>query len=891
MKKVITWALLLAMVLSVFAGCGTQEEAKPTEIQTPVATEAPVAADENLANAIAYLKTIYKNEGGLSPADFQRLGTIRVADVPYEVVYTVDCDESVVKVVKGEDGMVTIDVNEASDVEVPYVLTATITGTDGKTMSLTWNHVVPVSMAGRYDEIVDAGYALEDGESLSYEATLKGVITAIDTPYSDQYKNITVTIQVAGREDKPIMCYRLKGEGADALAVGDTITVTGTIKNYKGTIEFDAGCVLDEVISGGGSSKAPEDPAEIVAAAYELGVGESLPYTATLTGVIIDVPTGYNPKYGNVTIIIAVEGKRITCFRMKGEDEGIKSLHLNDTVTVTGVIKNYKGTIEFDAGCHMDELVRGTPPQGPKDPLEHIDAAYEAKPGYALGYTSTLTGNVVSVDTPYSTVYENVTVTIVVPGREDKPIQCFRLKGEGVDKVGVGDTITVHGWLMNYKGKVEFAASCYMQKFIDNPDPVAPATPAEIVDAAYALAEGEALPYNATLTGTVTKVNTAYSEQYKNVTVTIQVAGREDKPIECYRMKGETAATVKEGDVITVTGKLKNYKGKIEFDAGCTFTQVKRPTTPAEIVDAAYELAEGKALEGKYTLTGTVTKVNTAYSEQYKNVTVTIAVAGKEDKPIECFRMKGEGADVVKEGDVITVTGTLKNYKGKIEFDAGCTFISANAPEEEKPTPTTPAEIVDAAYALEKDETLGEFTLTGVITGIGTAYSEQYKNVTVTIVVAGKSDKPIECFRLKGEGADVIKPGDTVTVTGTIKNYNGKVQFDKATIVSFTATEEEKPALNTPAEIMAAAAALKDGESLDRPYTLSGVITEIDTPYSEQYKNVSVVISVNGTDATILCFRLKGDNAATIAVGDTITVNGTIKNYGGVIEFTNCNIV
>ena len=53
-----------------------------------------------------------------------------------------------------------------------------------------------------------------------------------------------MTILVAGLENYPIMCYRLAGEGAESLAVGDTITVTGILKNYKGTIEFDAGCTL-----------------------------------------------------------------------------------------------------------------------------------------------------------------------------------------------------------------------------------------------------------------------------------------------------------------------------------------------------------------------------------------------------------------------------------------------------------------------------------------------------------------------------------------------------------------------------------------------------------------------------------------------------------------------
>lgn len=36
--------------------------------------------------------------------------------------------------------------------------------------------------------------------------------------------------------------------------------------------------------------------------------------------------------------------------------------------------------------------------------------------------------------------------------------------------------------------------------------------------------------------------------------------------------------------------------------------------------------------------------------------------------------MVGEGAANLAEGQVITVTGTLKNYNGTVEFDAKCTF-------------------------------------------------------------------------------------------------------------------------------------------------------------------------------------------------------------------------
>ena len=79
-------------------------------------------------------------------------------------------------------------------------------------------------------------------------STMTGVITSIDTAWSDEYKNITVTIVCDGLTEQPIQCYRLSGEGAQALEVGSVVGVYGTIKNYKGTVEFDKGCTLDDVV-------------------------------------------------------------------------------------------------------------------------------------------------------------------------------------------------------------------------------------------------------------------------------------------------------------------------------------------------------------------------------------------------------------------------------------------------------------------------------------------------------------------------------------------------------------------------------------------------------------------------------------------------------------------
>ena len=192
--------------------------------------------------------------------------------------------------------------------------------------------------------------------------------------------------------------------------------------------------------------------------------------------------------------------------------------------------------------------------------------------------------------------------------------------------------------------------------------------PAVIIPDAYALESYEFLSYDAILTGKIVSIDEAYSSQYNNITVTIAVEGYEEYPIQCYRLKGAGIDTLVEGDEISVFGSIKNHKGTVEFDTGCTLV-VNAPTDPAQILAEAYALEQGAELPYEAILTGTITSVDEAYSEQYKNITVTMVVAGCEDKPIKCYRMKGEGVADLKVGDIITVGGIIKNFYGTVEFN------------------------------------------------------------------------------------------------------------------------------------------------------------------------------------------------------------------------------
>ena len=295
---------------------------------------------------------------------------------------------------------------------------------------------------------------------------------------------------------------------------------------------------------------------------------------------------------------------------------------------------------------------------------------------------------------------------------------------------------------------------------------------ADIVTAASALDEGAAMSKPQRLFGTVTAVNTAWSDEYKNITVTIQVGDLAEQTIQCFRLSGEGAKDLKEGDEIPVEGTLKNYKGTIEFDKGCVLVGYGEIVSQKAIVDAAYALESGVAMTAPTALVGEVVSIDSAWSDEYQNITVTIVCDGLTEQPIQCYRLSGEGAQALEVGSVVGVYGTIKNYKGTVEFDKGCVTVPADS--------VASVRLAVSAYALEAGLSMNDAsTMTGVITSIDTAWSDEYKNITVTIVPGGLTDYAVQCYRLTGEGAETLAVGDTITVSGTIKNYKGTIEFDK----------------------------------------------------------------------------------------------------------------
>ena len=367
------------------------------------------------------------------------------------------------------------------------------------------------------------------------------------------------------------------------------------------------------------------------------------------------------------------------------------------------------------------------------------------------------------------------------------------------------------------------------------------------------------------------------------------------------------------------TGQSRIKKMIITLGAGgSTPTPIPSPTTTEEI----WNMVNDGILDSyQCTLEGVVTYFVDYYDPSFKNVSVYIVVDGLESKPFECYRMvngsaitAGEGVEVLKIGDTITVSGKVVKFNNVVEFAEGCTLDELEAgTEPAAPAYETTAAIWDAARALPYGAILpgGPYTKTGQVVEIIDEYDSRYGNISVEIVVDELTDKPFQCYRMvngenitDGEGVEVLAVNDAITVTGDIKNHGDVVEFAQNCTLD-ELIQAEIPTYENAGEIWDAANELANNGTLPGgPYTLTGVVTEIPYKYNSTNKNITVNFVVEGyEDKPFQCFKLvngdeivAGKGIEILAVGDTITVTGEIKKFVKdnvvTIEFDNgCELI
>ena len=932
------------------------------------------------------------------------------------------------------DGKLTLTPANDKVEQVTVKVTATCgEATDSKEFKIMVGTLTP-------EIIVNMAYALETGKAMGFEVELTGVVTEVVTAYSTQYSNITVNLQIGDFSDKLIQAFRMKAaDGVDItrLGKGDTVTVKGNIKNYNGTVEFDAGCIataveykvrtaaekIAETLEGLALTEAAEEAAEVTLAAksadygdvslawelvgtfttaaiadgkltltpandkveqvivkvtatcgettdtkqftimvgtltpevivnmaYALEGGKSMSFDVELTGVVTEVITAYDSKFGNITVNLKIgdmADKPIQAYRMLAADGvDITRLHAGDTVTVTGRIKNYKNTVEFDAKCVATAVVS----------YERTDADKIAEEFESLSLAASVT--------------EAANIDLVAAG------SYYTAVAFAWDFVGAHTTATIADGKLSItpaEDKVEqltvkVTATCGEAN--DSKEfkiMVGTLTPEFIVNMAYALDKGANLGFDVELSGVVASIATAYSQQYSNVTVWMQIGDFTDKWIEAYRLVGDTnidLSGIKVGDSITVKGSIKNYNGTVEFDAGCVATAyTANDTVPAtvQVVLAAKAVVVAESVDEAGTInlpTAGATYTNVSFAWALADTTVaSLDGAALSITPAE------EDADIS-----LTLTATMDGKSYQRTFTV--TVVAVQLTEEEKLE-----NLLKELYALDEDATKDNVTLTGAVVSVDTPYSSSNKNITVTIVAGSFDSYPVQCFRMAGdEGVDVSKlaVGDTITVTGTVTNYKGTIEFKQgclATAVTLTDlgnANRELAVLTLPYYVTAdsqltlaavgatydtvafawsveeGTATIADGKlnitigaetatnvvkvvatcgeaeaskqftvkaivgdpsqedivrnaytlangSTIADMTLTGTITKVNKAYNSTKKNITVTIKVGDMTAyPIQCYNLQGATDVDISglkVGDSITVTGTLKNFNGTIEF------
>ncbi|MBQ3890329.1 MAG: hypothetical protein II740_03135, partial [Lachnospiraceae bacterium] len=505
MKKFLSYLLVAAMAVTALAGCGKKE----------AGTELTAAKD--------YLYSMYKDKQGTTPSDFERVSVLNVGGVTYNVDWSVDVKDGV-SIVKGAE-MTTIDVNEETENAVPYVLTATISDAKGATVSVTFNHEVPA-----YHDTTWAEYAEAKAGTV---VNCTGVVTGIMSKTNGNSSNC-LYFQDA---DGAYYAYNLGEDPVDlGIETGMTVKVSGTKDIYSGTYEIINAKAT--VVDTNKTEVAAADYTDLYTNAEDLkdaNLTKAQSLLVSLKGVEItgaDVANGYfkfkladKESYVRISSSVCpIVADKDTFITGHGE-------HLGWTANVTGILCLYDGAF-YLTPVSVDAFEYLSLPERSDEDMCAFEAdnlklssSYSAEttvelPAEGKGYKDVKIAWTTSDDT-FAAIADGV-LTIVLPEDENKEVTV---------------TATLTAGAASLTKEFNFVVEAPSDDLCE----------AAILDKAFALEEGKAMSGKQVLRGKVTEIVTPYSDEYKNITVNLEVAGQ---TIQCFRLEGEGAEKLAVDDEI-----------------------------------------------------------------------------------------------------------------------------------------------------------------------------------------------------------------------------------------------------------------------------------------------------------------------------------------------------
>ena len=691
MKKITTGILATLACLACLSGCsGKGNEKDPTGIEASVALE----------GAKAFLEAKYKKQVSEVSANYEMPNTVSYDGVTYEITWSVDVEKDVIVERDDEEGITYINVNESAAEDVKYVLTGTIKDADGNELKVEFKCKLlqgPTTAAVRITEAPVAGTAYK---LYVYQGTNKShrYLTGESKKGYDYFlltsdvvdEGIDVYVEAAqdasGNDvDGKYYLYvnKVSGEGEEATT---TKTYLNIVKNgsYVNSLfqsepkceyvfDTDYQTIVTEV-DGKKYYLGCDTTYDTIEAQYKR---EDSYYTAYLSGIVektkvsddIKLETAFNTLtmadayVDEFDTALPTQDPTFTDVKINWECDSDKvslGKNINDTQKATFTAGSTTDTVVLKAVMTCGEKTvtkEFSIKLVPNDGEAIAAAALELPVGASFGNEATLTGIVTKLDASGLEEYGNIEVTMAANGDFETLIGCYHLVGitdYQAKDVGLGYTVTVKGILTNYNGTIQFGNGCEIVSFVEGSADDLPGAKTMTIPEALAAADGVEVK----VAGTVAEINTVWSDQYKNITVTIVDA--DGNKLYVYRL----ATKVEIGDIITITGSMATHNNNRQIGAGAT----------AEITghDNSYDYTEMtiadalNAADGTNVIvTGTVATIDTAYSEQHDNISVTIT--DDNGNNLYLYRLAGN----VTVGSVIKVKGTMATYSGNRQVTGG----------------------------------------------------------------------------------------------------------------------------------------------------------------------------------------------------------------------------
>ena len=654
MKRILSLVLVLAMSLCLFAGCG--KDPAPT-----------AAAGATLADAKDYLYAMYKDNAEVTAVNFSVVGTVMISGETFNVAWSVDNDA--IKIV-ANGKFFNIEIPKSVE-EISYKLTATISDAAGNKETVTFSYKVPAA-AGLPASIADGTYVILAGNlTMSSLAQDKGYgyptaneVTVEGGAVSGHFKADVLTItNVDGGvtiQDAYGRYFYLKGTynsfNVDATAPaeghiwevlqngehyifvnktnGKTLAYSASYTSWGAYPELtDDYTTLLSVIPAVAPETDPEKPVD-----PDTPDVPEVPSTGMVTAPVAGTAYKLGLVHG---------GKGNAIYYLTGAEKPNYPWYLLSTTNEAEAVDVF--VEEVDGGLRLYFMASGV-----KTYVDmHKDGTH-----YSLRLTTEPTA-VYTWNTEYNTFVATV---------DDK--DCFIGTYNTYDTFscnkmdGIATSYPVHLYGEGGAGETP-----------ENPTEK-PATLAEQIAEANKLANKEYLPYESTITGTITDTPVVGKQDATAYKFTVSDG---TNTLLCYYVP--VNGTPKQGDTITVTGKLTAYNGSAQFDSTATATILAVPGTLAEQIAEANKLANKEYLSYESTITGTITDTPVVGKQDATAYKFTVSDG---TNTLLCYYVPVNGTP--KQGDTITVTGKLTAYNGSAQFDSTARATLAGGSE----TPDTP---------------------------------------------------------------------------------------------------------------------------------------------------------------------------------------------------------